>query len=127
MSEGFFLGTELILIQMPHQKLTLARATAHKSCNSEASRTAYRWLQVGDLSFPDSLAGLSFFRLVWPIEPCLSSFSCLRMSVSSFYCLLCMERESGESGQFQECPETFEYFTSQEQWTSLQDGLCCIF
>lgn len=36
MSEGFFIGTEQIQIQMPHQKLTLARASAHKSCNLEA-------------------------------------------------------------------------------------------
>lgn len=67
MSERLFIGTELIQIHMPHQKLTLARETAHKSCNSEASWTAYRQLQVGDLSFPDSLAGLSFFRSGWLI------------------------------------------------------------
>lgn len=86
MSEGLFIGTELIQIQMPHQKLTLARATTHKSCNLEAEWTAYRRRQVRDLSFPDSLAGLSFFRSVRLIEPCLSSFSCLRMSALSTAC-----------------------------------------
>ena len=128
MSERLFIGTELIQIHMPHQKLTIARETAHKSCNSEASWTAYKWLQVGDLSFPDSLAGLSFFRSGWLIWAMSKQLSCLRMFVSSFHCLLCTEREEpGESGQFQEHPETFEYFTSQEQWTSLQDGMCFIF